>query len=355
MRAIQSNVGIALAIIMVLAAVALPLRQAVAEQVPEGPYVGIGGGLNLNDSGDIDVNGTERDVDTDLGFVGLGSFGYSFGNGLRAEIEAGYRQNGIDNWGGTSVDGDMSAWHTMLNAIYDFDTDSPLTPYVGGGLGAAFVTVDMENNAAGINRNDMDVGFAYQAIVGLGYDITENVALTADYRFFHAVDLDDAISDGPSGGPGDNYMNHSFVLGLRYAFGMPDEPKAAPAPAPQPVAAPAPMPQPEVPTSYLVFFDFDSSRLTPEATSIVDTAAANAVQVGRTRIEVTGHTDRSGSRQYNMVLSQKRAQSVMERLVAQGIPRGDIAVFAKGEDQPLIPTGDGVREAQNRRVEIILL
>jgi len=355
MRAKQSSLAASLVAVLALVVATLGAAPVRAEPVPEGPYVHIGGGLNLNDSGDIEVNGTERDIDTDLGFVGLGSFGWSFGNGLRAEIEGGYRQNGIDNWGGTGMDGDMSAWHTMLNAIYDFDTDSPFTPYVGAGLGAAFVTVDMENNAAGISRDDMDVGFAYQAIVGLGYDITDNVALTADYRFFHALDLDDALSDGPSGGPGDNYMNHSFVFGVRYAFGMPDQPKAAPAPAPQPVAAPAPMPQPEVPTSYLVFFDFDSSRLTPEATSIVDTAASNAIQVGRTRIEVTGHTDRSGSRQYNMVLSQKRAQSVMERLVAQGIPRGDIAVFAKGEDQPLIPTGDGVREAQNRRVEIILL
>lgn len=353
MRSKLSFFGSALTAGMVAVGVLLAGGQAVAEPPPEGPYVGVGGGLNLNDTGNIRTNGRSRDVDTDLGFVGLGSFGYAFGNGLRAEIEGGYRQNSLDQWGNTNVDGDMSAWHTMLNAIYDFDLDSRFTPYVGAGLGAAFVSVDMENNAAGVNHDDMDVAFAYQAIVGMGYDITDNIAVTADYRFFHALDLDDALSSGQGSGPGDDYLNHSFVLGLRYAFGMPEKPAAAPAPAPQPVAAP--IQQPEVPTSYLVFFDFDSSRLTPEATSIVDTAAANAMQIGRTRIEVTGHTDRSGSRQYNMVLSQKRAQSVMERLVAQGIPRGDIAVFAKGEDQPLIPTGDGVREAQNRRVEIILL
>ena len=46
----------------------------------------------------------------------------------------------------------MSAWHTMLNAIYDFDPTARFTPYVGGGLGAAIVSVDMENNGAGVNH-----------------------------------------------------------------------------------------------------------------------------------------------------------------------------------------------------------
>ncbi|MBB4286091.1 OmpA family protein [Roseospira goensis] len=354
MRANTWTLGLGIVVVAVLAMVAAgPSR---AEQVPEGFYVGAGGGLNLNDSGDFDIQGVGRDLNTDLGFVGLVNFGYAFGNGLRAEIEGGYRQNGVDEWGGVGLDGDLSAWHTMLNAIYDFDTGTSLTPYVGAGLGAAIVSIDAENNAAGVRMDDTDVGFAYQAILGAAYDITENVAVTADYRFFHAVDLDHEISDGRGGGPGDDYLNHSLVIGVRYAFGKPSRPQTMPAAAtPPPQVAPAPAPAPSVPTSYLVFFDFDSANLTPEATSIVDTAASNALQVGRTRIEVTGHTDRAGSRQYNMVLSQRRANAVMERLVAQGIPRSEIAVFARGEDEPLIPTGDGMREAQNRRVEIILL
>ncbi|WP_299440121.1 outer membrane beta-barrel protein [uncultured Rhodospira sp.] len=325
---------------------------AAAERVPEGPYFGAGGGLNLNDSGDLDSGGVGRELDTDLGFVGLASFGYAFGNGVRTEIEGGYRQNWVDSWGGTGVDGTLSAWHGMVNALYDFETHSPFTPYVGVGLGAAVVSVDADNRSAGIDLDDTEVGLAYQAIVGMGYDVAENLAITADYRFFHVIDPDHVLSDGDGGGPSDTYLNHTFALGLRYAFGTPPQPAAAsPAPTPEPMDEPPPA----VPTSYLVFFGFDSATLTPEAISIVDTAASNAKQVGPTRIEVTGHTDRAGPSKYNLILSQQRAKAVMDRLIAQGVPLGDIAVFAKGEDEPLIPTADGVIEAQNRRVEIILL
>ena len=73
-----------------------------------------------------------------------------------------------------------------------------------------------------------------------------------------------------------------------------------------------------------------------------------------TRIEVAGHADRSGSPQYNQRLSQRRADNVAAELVRQGVSRGDIAVSAYGETRPLVPTADGVREPQNRRVEIVM-
>lgn len=345
----------ALGAFVAVAAVGLVATPALAEKVLPGFYGSVGGGFNLNDSDDLEVGGVDGDLDTELGFVGLGSFGYSFGNGFRTEVEGGYRHNNIDDWNGIDVDGDIHAWHAMVNALYDFSTGTRFSPYVGAGIGAAFVTAEGRNGGAGVDFDDMDVGFAYQGIIGLGYNLTERVALTTDYRFFHAI-------GGGGDDPADNYMNHSFVFGLRYAFGKPVRPArpmpaAAPAPRPAPAPAPAPAPEPEpaVPNSYLVFFEFDSAALTPESRSIVETAASNALRVGRTRIEVTGHTDRVGARQYNMVLAQRRAQTVVDRLVDLGIPRGDIAVYARGEEEPLIPTGDGVREPQNRRVEIILL
>jgi outer membrane protein OmpA-like peptidoglycan-associated protein len=117
-------------------------------------------------------------------------------------------------------------------------------------------------------------------------------------------------------------------------------------------APPAPAPR-QAPRSYLVFFDFDRSDLTPEATNIVRTAADNAKAGNVTRIDVTGHADRSGSDQYNLRLSQRRAQTVQAELVRDGVPADQISISAKGESQPLVPTADGVREPQNRRVEIV--
>jgi iron complex outermembrane receptor protein len=115
-----------------------------------------------------------------------------------------------------------------------------------------------------------------------------------------------------------------------------------------PAVAPAPAPK-----SYLVFFDFNKSDLTPQAVSIVDTAAANAGPAKVTKLEVTGHTDTVGSDAYNMRLSRRRAESVAAELESKGIPSGEIEIVAKGKRDLLVPTADGVKEPQNRRVQIV--
>jgi outer membrane protein OmpA-like peptidoglycan-associated protein len=142
----------------------------------------------------------------------------------------------------------------------------------------------------------------------------------------------------------DNY-NHTFLIGLRYAFGVTPPP---PPPAPAPAAAPAPA------RTYLVFFDFDSAALTDRAREIIAEAAANAPRVQSTRIEVTGHTDTVGSAAYNQALSVRRANAVAAELERRGIPRSQMVITGRGFSQPLVPTGPNVREPQNRRVEIVL-
>jgi outer membrane protein OmpA-like peptidoglycan-associated protein len=137
---------------------------------------------------------------------------------------------------------------------------------------------------------------------------------------------------------------------LKYRFGGPaEEPAAAPVPyTPPPVAAPAPAPR-----SYLVFFDFNKSDLTPQAVQIVDEAAKNAGPAHVTRLTVTGHTDTVGSDAYNMRLSRRRAESVAAQLEKDGIASSEIEIVAKGKRDLLVPTADGVREPQNRRVQIV--
>ena len=139
----------------------------------------------------------------------------------------------------------------------------------------------------------------------------------------------------------DNY-NHSVLIGLRYAF---NQPRPAPAPV---AAAPAPA------RSFLVFFDFNRSDLTERARSIVTQAAEAARSQSVTRIEVAGHTDTVGSAQYNQGLSIRRANSVAAELVRHGVQREAIQIAGYGFSRPLVPTGPGVREPQNRRVEIVL-
>ncbi len=109
----------------------------------------------------------------------------------------------------------------------------------------------------------------------------------------------------------------------------------------------APTSAPKVATSYMVFFDFNKSDLTAQAVSIVDTAAKV------TQLMVTGHTDTVGSDAYNMRLSRRRAESVAAELEKQGIAASEIEIVAKGKHDLLVPTKDGVREPQNRRVQIV--
>jgi outer membrane receptor protein involved in Fe transport/outer membrane protein OmpA-like peptidoglycan-associated protein len=149
------------------------------------------------------------------------------------------------------------------------------------------------------------------------------------------------------------YLPDPRTFGIRtsYKFGGGSEaPATTAAYTPPPVVAPKPA---STARSYQVFFDFNKSDLTPQAVTIVDTAAKNAGPAKVTEIEVTGHTDTVGSDAYNMRLSRRRAESVAAELEKMGIPSSEIAIFAKGKKDLLVPTADGVKEPQNRRVQIV--
>ncbi len=120
-----------------------------------------------------------------------------------------------------------------------------------------------------------------------------------------------------------------------------------------PPPAPAPPPTPPV-RNFLVFFDFDKAALTPRAMDIVKEAARVAKAGENTRVTCTGHTDTAGPAGDNMALSLRRASSVKDALVREGVAPQSISVVGKGEQSLLVETKDGVREPQNRRVEIVV-
>jgi len=117
-------------------------------------------------------------------------------------------------------------------------------------------------------------------------------------------------------------------------------------------AAPPPPPAPVAVGPFIVFFDWDRSDITPQAAAILDNAASAYQQTGQAQVVLAGHADRSGSAQYNVGLSQRRADAVRSYLAGRGVPDGAITSEAFGESRPLVETADGVREPQNRRVEI---
>ncbi|MFO1153201.1 MAG: OmpA family protein [Rhodospirillales bacterium] len=117
-------------------------------------------------------------------------------------------------------------------------------------------------------------------------------------------------------------------------------------PAPAPAAAPA------KPSDFLVFFDWDKYNLTPEALKIITDAVNAAKKEGAKAIKVVGHTDTSGPADYNLRLSERRANAVAQQMIKLGIPATAITTVGRGEEDLLVPTKDGVREPQNRRAAI---
>ena len=201
--------------------------------------------------------------------------------------------------------------------------------------------------------------FAFQAIGGLAFPIpgVPGLSLTAEYRFFGVPGSETFAGSrliagiAGTGGPVPlkrraQQYNHSFLLGVRYAFNVAPPCPAAAARSAVPAQAPA--------RSYLVFFDWDKATLTDRARQIIKDAADNSTHVQYTRIEVNGYTDTSGTPQYNMGLSVRRANAVKAELVKDGVPANAITTQGFGETHLLVPTGPGVREPQNRRVEIII-
>jgi len=340
-----------------LAATVLSLPLAAQAQPVSGLYVGAGVGANFR----MDTSGSGVKVTSNNpGWVGLGSIGYGFGNGLRAELEGNYRSNNVNRFavGGvrtTLPAGITRTYGAMVNVLYDFNIGGPLTPYLGAGVGYSWVEsrrVTGRSGTSTLRMNDTDGRFAYQGIAGVAYsmyDMVPGLSLTLEYRFMGNLDNEMPLRTTTAAGVttsrnvNQTNYNHSVLLGVRYAFGV--------APA---VVAPPPAPPPAAARTYLVFFDWNRADLTDRARQIIAQAAEAARGTQTTRLEVSGHADRSGTPQYNQALSRRRAEAVAAELVRRGINRNEISIQAFGESRPLVPTADGVREPQNRRVEIVL-
>lgn len=179
-------------------------------------YYGAHGGLNLAHDADATDGVVTEEVAYDLGFAFGGFVGYDLGNGLRLEGEVTYRVNDFDTLGGISFGGDVSSLALMANGFYDFDSGSPFVPYVGAGAGVANVSAN-DINFLGIQVVDDDATvFAYQLGVGVGYEVSPTLTLTADYRYFATADVD--LND-TGGFPFEfEYANSTFLIGARASF-----------------------------------------------------------------------------------------------------------------------------------------
>jgi outer membrane protein OmpA-like peptidoglycan-associated protein len=324
----------------------------------EGPYLGLGVGVNLQNNETYSGAGHFDGVNYTQGVAVAGSLGYKYGNGLRAEVEIAYRDNGVTSaFGGTGT-GDVSAWSGFINGLYDFDTGGAITPYLGAGIGIVHVDRGGAGNQhVSLSGNSTDAGA--QAIAGVSFAINYNLKLDLSYRYLTTFS-DASFTLTPAGtSVSSDYESHTLLAGLRWEFGEPPAPPAAAPPPPPPPPAPPPPPPPVAPQppqtqEFIIYFAFDSANLDDAAKAIVKQVIAYNQSHPGIRIALAGHTDLAGSPDYNVRLSLRRADAVRAELLAQGVGADHISVTALGESQPAVPTAVGVREPLNRRVVIDL-
>jgi opacity protein-like surface antigen len=181
----------------------------------DGLYASVGGGVSFAQDIDFSDAGQTVTLELDPGFLVGGALGYQW-QAFRLEGEFTFLQNDADKLSalGVSVgaDGDLSVLSGFANAYFDFDTQTPWTPYVGGGLGVANVSINDLSVVGSLPVDDDDTVFAYQVKAGVGYRLSPTMDITAGYRFLGTDDITIESVDG------DGPLIHNVEVGIRYHF-----------------------------------------------------------------------------------------------------------------------------------------
>jgi outer membrane protein len=246
--------------------------------------------------------------------------------------------------------GDVWLLPPTVTLQYHFGDGGSIDPYVGGGINYTFffgqshrppfTSVTYDDNVGGALQAGIDLSLGGGWVANL--DVKQIFLSTTAHTYVGTlpiaakVDLDPLLAG----------------IGIGYRWGAAAEPAAYVPPPSPPVAPQPPTVMPEAKRSFQIFFDFNQSTITAAAARTIRTATDTVKSGGFAHIAVTGHTDTVGSAAYNQKLSERRADAVRRELVADGIPSGEITISGVGKTGLLVPTADGVREAQNRRAEI---
>ena len=328
---------------ILLSGVAVFLLAGPAAAQTQGWYLGLGAGWN--NPSNIDFNagpGVHGSVQMKDSAAYIATIGYKWRNGIRLELEPGYADPDV----GSGLKGDVQQTTLFANLAYDIPLARWVSLTLGAGAGMGWVDPSIKTTPPSIRvANGSDTAFAWQALAGLTFPLSDNFELQADYRYRSIGDTTHSSAFfAPTNISAKDKNSQVVMVSLRWYLHGAEEP---PPPPPPPAMAPAVK-------TFIVFFDFDKSNLTNEAQTVVAEAVNTAKKTGMVRVLVTGHTDTVGSRAYNQGLSERRANSVKAEMIRLGMSEGEITTVGKNFSEPLVPTGPGVREPQNRRAVIDL-
>lgn len=195
-------------------AIAATLSLSGAAFSEESTYFGIHLGAAEQKLDDVNDPAGSAELNMDRGLVFGGLVGIEDGP-ARYEVELSRRKNDADTykWPGGSADltgGDFTTDTLMGNAYYTFETNTPIKPFVTGGIGVA--QVQANNVTDGIDTlDDTDTGFAYQIGFGATYALSDTTSFDAKYRYLRVNDID---SDGMKG----DLESQEITAGIRIAF-----------------------------------------------------------------------------------------------------------------------------------------
>ncbi|EOJ8665860.1 porin OmpA [Providencia stuartii] len=287
---------------------------------------------------------------TDRDTFGAGAYaGYQYNQYMGFEL--GYDWFGKMKYKGAGNNGDLKSMGVSLTTKLSYPVMDDLDVYTR--LGGMVWRTDVKAHQTGEERyKENDTGVSPVYALGVEYAITPNWATRLDYQWVSNIGDNDNLGVRP-----DNGM---LSVGLAYRFNQ----EAAPVVEPAPVVKPAPVVENKRFTLRSdVLFNFNKATLKPEGQQALNELYNELSSIDPTqgRVLVVGFTDRIGSQNYNLPLSQKRAQSVVDYLVAKGVPASAIAAEGRGKEDPV--TGnkcDNVKGraalieclAPDRRVEI---
>jgi outer membrane protein OmpA-like peptidoglycan-associated protein len=325
---------------------------AFAEVDPTSWYVSGEFGINwAEQEGEFIAVSTTFETDFEAGWAVFAAFGRQWDD-LRIEFELGWRDNDVDTFdlsspppGAVPITGNTTQFSQMVNFLYDIDVTDDFELALGAGLGGVNVENEWNFPTGTVIIDDEDYAFAYQFLAQAAYEVASDLDLFVSYRYFHFDDMEVTFAPPLCTCENLEANQHGLSLGVRYFFDV-----AAP---PEEPVVPV-TPTEKAPDTFIVFFDFNKWSLTADAQVVVAEASETFVKTGAVKVLVIGHTDTVGSASYNHALSERRAASVAAEMVRLGVPNDAITTEGRGFSEPMVPTGPGVREPQNRRAVIHL-
>jgi opacity protein-like surface antigen len=180
-------------------------------------------GYAIPDSVDARAGGIDGEVDLKNAAVFGGALGYRF-PWVRLEFNGSYRKFDTDKikaqGGSVSGNGDATAVVGLFNVYLDHDLGGGVHPYLGGGIGGAYVKLDTGDDAP-LSVDDEAGAFTWNLAAGLSYDFTDHVTLSAGYRYlrFEGTDFSASVAGVDTGNVDiDDVTSHEILIGLRYTF-----------------------------------------------------------------------------------------------------------------------------------------